>query len=118
MPGSRISLKVYFILTILTIFSLTACHGFNEQLLYNKASEYHNKGQFDKAIEIYKKLLAGDPDDKVVPDNAIMHYDLGMAYLDKGERGLAQKQVEVLKKLNRDDLAGELHNMMVLSGSL
>jgi len=112
-------IKSYFFLliTVLMIAGLS-CEGFNEQISYNEAIRAHNKKDFDTAIRLYKKLLADDPHNRIHPDNAIIHYDLGVAYLDMKNRREAQKQIEALKKLKRSDLAKELKKLMTLSGTL
>ena len=103
---------------LVVMFFLTSCNGFDEQLNYNEAQRAHNKRDFDKAIRLYQQLLEGDPQNKVHPDNAIIHYDLGVAYLDIGEREKARRQADALKRMNREDLAEQLSKLLVLSDSL
>ena len=94
---------------------LVSCQGFGEQILYNRADDAHRKGDYETAIRIYKKLLAEDPQDKVIPNNALIHYDLGIAYIDSGNRQKVPKQIDILKKLGREDLANELKKALILS---
>jgi tetratricopeptide (TPR) repeat protein len=94
-----------------------SCEGFGEQILYNKADTAHRNGEYETAIRIYKKLLADDPQDKKVPNNALLHYDLGIAYIDIGNRKKVPKQIEILKKMGREDLAKELKRAYIISDS-
>ena len=55
-----------------------------------------------------KKLLDDDPDNKIQPDNGIVHYDLGVAYVDVCDILKARTQVKALKKLNKKYLALQL----------
>ena len=73
------SKSVSLILFFVCITILIACkgfQGFGEQVLYNQADRAHKNGEYEKAIRIYKKLLAQDPYDKVIPNNAVINYDL------------------------------------------
>lgn len=97
----------------LVIFILGGCHkGFDKQLIYNRASRLHDEGKIEQAIVVYKRLLAEDPQNQTLPNNANIHYDLGMAYLDDNNLTKAREQIVILKKLGRDDLAKELQGAM------
>lgn len=100
------------------IFFLSSCSGFDGQLMYNDAQRAHNKKDFKTAIMIYEKLLEKDPQNKINPDNGIIRYDLGVAYLDSGNRMKAFEQVDRLKDLKRNDLAKELEKLCQISDSL
>ena len=105
-------------LTLTICLALSACSGFEEQLIYNDAQRAHNKKKFDLAIQLYQKLLDDDPDNKIHPDNANIRYDLGVAYIDIGERQKAQHQVKELRRLKRADLAEQLEKLMMVAESL
>lgn len=110
--------SVRFLLFVLCIIGIASCSGFDDQLMYNDAQRYHNKKDFKTAIMIYEKLLQKDPHNKVHPDNAIISYDLGVAYLDYGNRRKALEQVQYLKSLKRDDLASQLEKLAQISDAL
>jgi len=97
---------------IVGTFLWTGCSGFEEQLIYNDAQRAHNKKDFKTAIRLYSKLLEDDPHDKIHPDNAILRYDLGVAYIDSGQRRKAMEQVQALKKLKQKDLAKQLEKLL------
>lgn len=107
--------NISILVIILCYPLLVSCQGFGEQMLYNRADDAHKKGDYETAIRIYKKLLADDPQDKVIPDNALIHYDLGVAYIDSGERKKVPKQIEILKKFGREELASELKRVYILA---
>jgi len=96
----------------LLIVLLFGCKGFDEQLMLNKANRLHDQGKLQEAIAIYNRLLVMDPDNKVHPDNALVAYELGMAYLDAGNRQKALEQVNLLRRLKRADLAQILDEAM------
>ena len=75
----------------------------------------HDAGNFTRAIGLYQKLLARDPENKIPPDNALIHYELGVAYLDAQDRVSALKQIEALRRLNADDFVKVLEGLMVSS---
>lgn len=112
----RILNALGFLFVIVFISSLlVSCEGFDEQLLYNKAGRLHDKGQVKEAIRIYKKLLESDIHDRINPDNAILMYDLGVAYIDIGERRKTADLVVQLQQMQREDLADELQKLLKVS---
>ena len=106
------------VIMCLLIMAGTACSGFKEQLIYNYAQRAHNKKEFKTAIRLYKQLLDSDPHDKVHPPNAIIRYDLGVAYIDSGNRVKAAAQVKKLKKMKRSDLAKQLEKLLMVWDTL
>ena len=50
----------------------------------------------EKAIEAFKRVIRKNPDD------ARMHYLLGLQYVDSGNRGSALEQYQILKKLDTE----------------
>jgi tetratricopeptide (TPR) repeat protein len=110
--GIRRDRNGFLCLLVFLSFFLSSCQGFDEQLLYNKASRLHNEGKFEEAIAIYEKLLRDDPADKINPDNGIIAYDLGVAYIDSGNTPGAFRQYSYLKKLKRPDLASALDRLI------
>jgi len=105
-------------LVLVLILGIGACSGFEEQLIYNDAQRAHNRKDFKTAIRLYTQLLEADPHNKIHPDNAIIRYDLGVAYIDIGDRPKAQQQVTALKKLKRKDLAEELEKLLKIDKKL
>ena len=83
--------------------------------MYNEAQRAHNKKDFKTAIAIYEKLLRDDPENKIHPDNCIIGYDLGVAYLDSGDRIKAVGQIKYLKSLHCSGLAKQLEKLSEIS---
>jgi len=98
-------------IVVLSLF-LCSCRGFEEQLMYNKAQRLHDDGKIKEAIVIYEKLLKMDPKDQVIPENAIVMYDLAVAYIDIGNRRKAVDLVKKLKRKRRGDLAREVEKLL------
>jgi len=103
------------IFSFLLVLTINACSGFEEQLIYNDAQRAHNKKDFETAIRLYCQLLDEDPQDKIHPDNAIIRYDLGVAYIDSKQCSKAKDQIRILKKNKENDLAKELEKLMTIS---
>ena len=61
--------------------------------LYRLAHTYRLKGEYDKAIEILKRIL------KVTPDEASAYYDLGINYQSLGNLEEARKYFSGFKKI-------------------
>jgi len=78
----------------------------NQRVLYQKASTAHDEQNFDKAISLYREFLASEP------NNALVNYDLGVAYTQKKDFSRAEAQIGKLKKLGRADLADQLLQVM------
>ena len=75
-------------------------------MMYQRARNLHDHGKIDEAIEVYKKIL------EKVGDNSEVHYDLGVAYADKNDVVSAKKQMAILRKLDRSDLAEVLSTVI------
>ncbi len=96
----------FFILAGCLFCSLACQKNFGQQLLYNKARNLHDHGHLDKAIEIYKRILAMEG------EHSEVNYDLGVAFADKGEIDNAQNQLAILRNSGRADLAEVLENVI------
>ena len=90
------------LLTLFLAFSLLSCDQFMADVLYQKGSKAHDTGDFKKAIELYKKSV------ELNPIEAIVHYDLGVAYIDAKDVPNMYVQIDKLKALGREDLSDEL----------
>lgn len=61
--------------------------------LVNEGIEYHDKGDYTKALEIYKKAL------KLDPESALIKYEMALSYIENGDYDKAvEYSDEVLKK--------------------
>jgi hypothetical protein len=66
----------------------------NAEVYNNIGVAYSETGQQTKAIEAFKHAI------KISPDFAEAHLNLGFAYLGIGDNASAEKQYEILKRLN------------------
>jgi len=71
---------------------------------YNIAVAYASLSQWPQAIDSYKQTIAIKP----APD---AYYNLGLAYLALGQKDLARKQCEILKRLD-SELANKLSSLI------
>jgi len=76
-------------------------------MMLMQANTAYNQGQYDQAIDLYKKLVVENP------NNPEYHYQLGLAYFSKGEKFQAQQKANRLRKLGRTDLAESLDQLLV-----
>ena len=77
-----------------------------QKVMYNRARNLHDHGKVAEAIEVYKRVLES------AGDNTEVHYDLGVAYADNHDISNAKKQVAILRKLDRSDLAEVLETVI------
>lgn len=75
------------------------CEKLNREIIYTRARSLHDNGKYEKAIELYKKLISSSS------DNSEVQYDLGVAYADMGDMESVRKQIKILKEAGRTDLA-------------
>ncbi|MFA5059474.1 MAG: tetratricopeptide repeat protein [Candidatus Omnitrophota bacterium] len=94
------------IFVVVACFFLCSCERIKTSMMYLEASTAYNQGNMGKAIDIYKKLL------EVKPDDPQLHWSLGAAYFTKGDLYNTRKQIVVLRKLNRQDLAEDLEQLL------
>ncbi|MCC6758797.1 MAG: tetratricopeptide repeat protein [Candidatus Omnitrophica bacterium] len=101
-------LKLILFVTGLALVT-TSCDNMKsmaQKVMYNRARNLHDHGKVSEAIEVYKRVLESDG------DNSEVHYDLGVAYADNQEISNAKKQVAILRKLDRSDLAEVLETVI------
>jgi Flp pilus assembly protein TadD len=105
----RIQHQLFSLILLMFMISSCSCQGFDSEILYKYAERLHNEGRFEKAIQVYKRIVKDDP------KNAIVQYDLGVAYVDLGDLENAEKQAQVLLKLEREDLATGIQRLIWLA---
>ena len=84
----------------------TSCGQINTAWMAIQADTAYNQQNYDKAIDLYKKLL------KIQPANAKAQWQLGVAYYSNNNMLGVQRQIIRLKKLGRKDLAQDLEQVM------
>lgn len=95
------------LLVTVSFFGMGCGQKIMAQFYYSQAGEAHNKGNYPKAIELYQKYLSISPNDPEV------NYNMGVAYLDSGDKGKAQEQVKKLAALGETAMSGQLAKMVV-----
>lgn len=95
---------IYIILLLNIVISQTSF-----ERVMKKGIEYHDAGEYDKAIEMYQEAI------KIEPNNHIALYELALTYLEKKDYKNAIKYSEkVLKK----DSKYELQSIIILGSAL
>ncbi len=85
---------------------LSSCQPLMQEIDYRQAQAAHNRGDYERAITYYKKVLAMDP------DNSFARYDLTVAYLDSKRFRSARKQIRALRRRGEGTLADRLDRLM------
>jgi len=67
--------------------------------------DYVNLGRYTEAVEAYKQAI------RLKPDLAMVHYNLGVAYLHVGDKSSAFEVYKILKELDKD-LSNKLFNLI------
>ena len=86
---------IFFIILI----SFCAIQGFSQSTIEDYVKEgipYHDNGEYDKAIEIYKKAL------KLDSKSALVNYEIAFSYFAKGDYKKAIKYSDVVLKQNNE----------------
>jgi len=103
---------IIFIVTLAIGIVLLATGQFKNfwaEVLYKQADRTRQTENFERVIEILDKVTA------LNPEHALAHYDLGVACIDAGKKDRAVRQIAVLHKLKRSDLAGQLEKLLIQS---
>ena len=78
----------------------------NADVHFYLAENYTQKGQYSKAVEHFKKAIEYNP------TNVYANFYLGEAYCYIGDKSNALQQLRILKRLEREDLASDLEEMI------
>ena len=79
-----IALTLFFIVT-----PLLAQSSIDD--LVEEGIKYHDKGDYDKAIETYKKAL------EINPESTLVNYEIALSYFSKGDYKLAIKYSDFIR---------------------
>lgn len=69
------------------------------------ADTAYNQGNFDRAIVLYKELIADNPDD------AHLYFKLGTVYVSKEDSFNIRRTIIRLNQMGREDLARNLRSL-------
>lgn len=78
---------------------LTGLDGYDAQVLLELGNQLYAKGDHDKAIEVYDKMVAEFPDSKHIPS---AQYNAGLAYEQLSELDDAVKRFDMIIEHHRD----------------
>jgi len=87
---------------IIVSFCLCSCQKFKIVSYQAGAMIAINKGNFKEAERLYKKMV------ELEPKVAEHHWSLGTVYVSMKQDGEVRKEIEILRKMNRTDLADQL----------
>lgn len=96
----------YFIMVAVFLISVSACSQMQVGYLSAKAISATNAGNFAKAEELYLKIM------ELEPNVADHHWQLAGVYIASRQKAKAQKEIQALRRLGRDDLADQLFIIM------
>ncbi|MCX2745313.1 tetratricopeptide repeat protein [Mangrovivirga sp. M17] len=60
--------------------------------------QYHDKGEYEKAIETYEKAL------ELNPESSLVNYEIALSYFEKGDYKAALQYSDVVLKQNKDHM--------------
>ena|SRR3989344_5370374 len=89
MQKKNIALTV--VLCLCLGFISLSCGRAKAAIFSEKAYDYHNRGEYDKAVDMYKKLIA------LEPKNAVNYWDLAIAYVDMKDFNAAREQAKKVR---------------------
>ena len=81
------------------------CDQVKSYLWSRQAQEAHSEGEYQKAIDLYKKLIELEPSD---PGH---YWDLGIAYFDSGNEEKAREQIGKLRKIGQEEYAKRMEEV-------
>ncbi len=96
----------HLIMVSILLISVSACTQMQVGYLSAKAISATNAGSFAKAEELYLKII------ELEPNVADHHWQLAGVYIASRQQAKAQKEIQVLRRLGRDDLADQLFIIM------
>lgn len=92
--------KNKLLITILLIFMFSYTFGQNQEIenLVQEGIEFHDKGAYKKAIELYQKALSIDP------NSSLANYEIAFSYFSDKDYKNAEKYSEKVINLGGDNL--------------
>ncbi|MFH1360514.1 MAG: tetratricopeptide repeat protein [Candidatus Omnitrophota bacterium] len=97
---------IYLLALIICSIAFVSCGKIKSSFKHLVAEAAYNQGKYDKAIGLYKEIVADNP------SNAQLRWNLGIAYYSKGDLLNASRQAVELRKLGRKDLAQDLEQVI------
>ena len=88
--------KQLFGLIILLLLSINCFAQSEIENFVKEGIQYHDNGEFDKAIQSYEKAL------KIDPKSTLVNYEIALSYFSKGNYKEAVKYSDVVLNQNKD----------------
>lgn len=88
--------KRRFGLILLLLLSLNSFAQSEIETFVKEGIQYHDNGNFDKAIELYEKAL------EINPKSTLANYEIALSYFSKGEYKEAIKHSDIVLKQDED----------------
>lgn len=100
--------KLFVSFMLIVSVCLCSCENARITILSARAMFARNNADLDAAERIYKEMI------KIQPTVAEHYWELGTLYASRNNKPMALKQLEILKKLGRDDLVETLKQFIDL----
>jgi len=84
------------ILLVVLFLTIQSFAQSNIESFVKEGIEYHDSGDYEKAIETYKKAL------KLDPESALVNYEIALSYFTKGDYKEAIKYSDIVLNQNKD----------------
>lgn len=88
--------KQLFGFIFLLLFSINSYSQSEIENIVKEGIQYHDNGEFDKAIQSYEKAL------KIDPKSSLVNYEIALSYFSKGEYKEAIKHSDIVLKQDKD----------------
>ena len=100
------NLMPWLVLLLVVVLPLSSCDKLKASWLITRGNTAYNNGNMDGAIALYEEAL------RINPDFVDIHWSLGTAYYGKGDTFNVEKQIFILKKNGKKDLAENLQKLL------
>ncbi|HOW35461.1 MAG TPA: tetratricopeptide repeat protein [Candidatus Omnitrophota bacterium] len=94
------------VMMFLSVLCFSSCQKLKTSWMMIDAEAAYNQGNAEKSIRIYKKII------EVNPQQADVHWKLGIAYYALGEKLNMEKEILALRKLNEMNMANDLQQLL------
>ncbi|MGL1891638.1 MAG: tetratricopeptide repeat protein [Spirochaetaceae bacterium] len=98
------NVKKILLIMLFTTFLVNLTANEEVDSYVDQGIKSHDAGEYDKAIDYYKKAL------KIEPDNSLVQYEISLTYLYKGDYSEALKYSEMVIKKNDKHLLSAIIN--------
>lgn len=97
---------IVFVMIFLSVLCLSSCQKLKTSWMMIDAEAAYNQGNAQKAVDIYKKVIETNP------QQADVHWKLGIAYYTLGEKLNMEKEIVILRKFKEMNMANDLQQLL------